>query len=207
MAFRQQDSTEEELSYLRSNLEGIEAIFFELMPFRVPLRRQEIQEFYDGRADWANRPNSPVAGQELKRQFKVKANQVRTLVDSAESLGDPTNRLNLVFVASSLPNERKQLLHREVLDFVDILLNHGKIDLLLLAAIKSLENLRPVEARLLLASAIFLVAEDFQDETSAMPICQLLRDFIDLVEDENWLRRDDPFLCEARCVMAAAELD
>jgi hypothetical protein len=86
--------TQDELMYLQSQLEGLESIFMELMPFGIELKRQHVQDYYDKRFDAATKPVSSVAETELRRQFNTKANQVRNLVDSAESLGDAGNKLN-----------------------------------------------------------------------------------------------------------------
>ena len=88
--------TQDELMYLQSQLEGLESIFMELMPFGIELKRQHVQDYYDKRFDAATKPVSSVAETELRRQFNTKANQVRNLVDSAESLGDAGNKLNLI---------------------------------------------------------------------------------------------------------------
>ncbi|MBI2810334.1 MAG: hypothetical protein HYX67_05860 [Candidatus Melainabacteria bacterium] len=98
--------SQDELMYLQAQLEGLGSIFLELMPFGVELKRQQVQDYYDKRFDSATKPVASVAENELRRQFNTKANQVRNLVDSAESLGDASNRLNLIRAAASLPAER-----------------------------------------------------------------------------------------------------
>jgi hypothetical protein len=197
------EALDNEFAYLRGQLEGLESILFELMPFGVPLRRQEIQDFYIGRARWATQPNAPVANRELKRQFNVKANQVRNLVDCAESLGDPLDRFNLVFAACSLPSDRSIPLHWAVKEFTSVLLNEGKVDLTMLNCLKTARNLRPVEARLLLSCAMFLISEEIPGEESARQIYKLLDQLIDLVQRHGLLYDDDPFLTEACCVLLA----
>src|SRR5580704_6787 len=114
--------------YLQAQLEGLESIFLELMPFNVELKRQQVQDYYDKRFDAATKPQAPVAENELRRQFNTKANQVRNLVDSAESLGDAGNKLNLIRAAASLPAERTTALKGNVLQFCKTLIFENKID-------------------------------------------------------------------------------
>jgi hypothetical protein len=114
----------------------------ELMPFGIELKRQHVQDYYDKRFDAATKPVSSVAENELRRQFNTKANQVRNLVDSAESLGDAGNRLNLIRAAASLPEERSKGLLNSVLTFGKGLVLENKVDTELLGEITNSKELR-----------------------------------------------------------------
>ena len=57
--------SQDELMYLQSQLEGLESIFLELMPFGVELKRQQVQDYYDKRFDSATKPVASVAENEL----------------------------------------------------------------------------------------------------------------------------------------------
>src|SRR5262249_49359839 len=100
-------TVDENLAFLKTQLEGLELIFFELIPFGVALKRKDIQEFYDVRFNWATKPNFSANKTELRRQFNSKANQVRNIVDGAETLGNAQQRFSLVYSGSSLPAERQ----------------------------------------------------------------------------------------------------
>jgi hypothetical protein len=179
--------SQDELMYLQSQLEGLESIFLELMPFGVELKRQQVQDYYDKRFDSATKPVASVAENELRRQFNTKANQVRNLVDSAESLGDAANRLNLIRAAASLPAERTKPLKGNVQQFCKELIFSNKV----------------VEARVLLASTMFIIAEDVDNEGTPMPVKDLLTQFIGYIRSERLLARNDPFLGEALCALEA----
>lgn len=197
--------TQDELMYLQSQLEGLESIFFELMPYGIELKRQHVQDYYDKRFDAATKPVSSVAETELRRQFNTKANQVRNLVDSAESLGDASNKLNLVRAAASLPEERSKGVMNSVMQFCKQLIFESKADPKLLGEIIHSSELRPVEARVLLASSMFLVTEDVEHGTQRLPLKDLLAQFIGLIRAEKLLTRNDPFLIEAQCALEAME--
>jgi len=199
--------TQDELMYLQSQLEGLESIFMELMPFGVELKRQHVQDFYDKRLDAASNPVSSVAPTELRRQFNTKANQVRNLVDSAESLGDAGNKLNLIRAAASLPEERSRSIMAAVQQFCKELTFESKADPTLLEQILKSGELRPVEARMLLAAAMFLVSDKVENGTQRIPLRDLLAQFIGLVKAERLLARNDPFLLEAQCALEALELE
>ncbi len=199
--------TQDELMYLQSQLEGLESIFMELMPFGIELKRQHVQDYYDKRFDAATKPVSSVAETELRRQFNTKANQVRNLVDSAESLGDAGNKLNLIRAAASLPEERSKGLLASVLTFCKNLVMETKADPDLLNEILSSKELRPVEARVLLGSTMFIVPEEVVFGDDNLPLKSLLAEFLALTKQEQLLTRNDPFLIEAQCALEALEYD
>jgi hypothetical protein len=189
--------------YLQAQLEGLESIFLELMPFNVELKRQQVQDYYDKRFDAATKPKASVAENELRRQFNTKANQVRNLVDSAESLGDASNRLNLIRAAASLPAERTRPLKGNVLQFCKALIFENKVDPSGLSEIIHSTELGAVEARVLLASTIFIIADEVDHGGEPMLTKDLLAQFIGLVRAERLLARNDPFLGEAQCALEA----
>ncbi|HEY9718679.1 MAG TPA: hypothetical protein V6C69_14495 [Trichormus sp.] len=193
--------SQDELMYLQAQLEGLESIFIELMPFGVELKRQQVQDYYDKRFDVATKPQPSVAENELRRQFNTKANQVRNLVDSAESLGDAGNKLNLIRAAASLPAERTRPLKGNVLSFCKELIFDNKVDPTGLSEIIHSTELGAVEARVLLASAMFIIAEEIDHGGEPMLTKDLLAQFIGLVRAERLLARNDPFLGEAQCVL------
>lgn len=199
--------TQVELMYLQSQLEGLESIFMELMPFGVELKRQQVQDFYDKRLDAAKNPVSSVAPTELRRQFNTKANQVRNLVDSAESLGDAGNKLNLIRAASSLPEERSRAVFEPVMEFCKQLTFENKADTGVMDKILDSSELRPVEARMLLAASMFLVAYTVDNNGQQIPLRDILAQFVGLVKAERLLARNDPFLLEAQCSLEALELE
>ena len=195
--------SQDELMYLQSQLEGLESIFLELMPFGVELKRQQVQDYYDKRFDSATKPVPSVAENELRRQFNTKANQVRNLVDSAESLGDAGNRLNLIRAAASLPAERTKPLRGNVQQFCKLLIFENKVDPTGLAEIMRSNEVGAVEARVLLGAAMFIIAEEVDHGGQPMPVRDLLAQFIGLVRAERLLARNDPFLGEAQCAYEA----
>jgi hypothetical protein len=192
--------SQDEMIFLQGQLNGLESIFLELVPFRVPLKRQDIQDFYMRRLDWAMKPEKPVQEDELRRQFNAKANQVRNIVDCAESLGKAGDKLNLLYAASSLPADRTEPLNPQVKEFCQTLVNEATIDERLLNVITSCDNLRASEARLLLTSMMFLISEDVKAENGSIPLHRLLRQLIDLIESKDYLNSKDPFLKEAQCL-------
>ncbi|HEY9677078.1 MAG TPA: hypothetical protein V6C76_03675 [Drouetiella sp.] len=195
--------SQDELMYLQAQLEGLGSIFLELMPFGVELKRQQVQDYYDKRFDSATKPVASVAENELRRQFNTKANQVRNLVDSAESLGDASNRLNLIRAAASLPAERTKPLKGNVLQFCKNLIFDSKADPAILNEIIHSTELGQVEARVLLASTMFLITEEVDHGGEPMFVKDLLAQFIGLVRAERLLARNDPFLGEAQCALEA----
>lgn len=200
--------TQDELMYLQSQLEGLESIFMELMPFGIELKRQHVQDYYDKRFDAATKPVSSVAENELRRQFNTKANQVRNLVDSAESLGDAGNRLNLIRAAASLPEERSKGLLNSVLTFGKGLVLENKVDTELLGEITNSKELRPVEARVLLGSAMFIIDKEVANqEGTQTALIDILGELVAMVRREQLLTRNDPFLVEAQCALEALEME
>jgi hypothetical protein len=197
--------TQDELMYLQSQLEGLESIFLELMPLGIELKRQHVQDYYDKRFDAATKPVSCVAESELRRQFNTKANQVRNLVDSAESLGEAGNKLNLIRAAASLPEERSKGLLNSVLNFSKALIMENKVDPELLTEILGANGMRSVEARVLLAACSFVIAEEVTFGTETMSMRDLMAQVLQLVKQSKLLVRNDPFLVEAQCAMEALE--
>ncbi|MBZ0186848.1 MAG: hypothetical protein K8F91_11430, partial [Candidatus Obscuribacterales bacterium] len=142
-----------------------------------------------------------------RRQFNTKANQVRNLVDSAESLGDAGNKLNLIRAASSLPEERSHSIVQPVLEFCKQLIFDSKAAPELLDQILQSGELRSVEARMLLAASMFLVPYTVDYGGTESPVRDVLAQFIGLVKAERLLARNDPFLLEAQCALEALELE
>ena len=199
--------SQEELMFLQSQLEGLESIFLELIPFGVELKRQQVQDYYEKRFDQATKPTANVAETELKRQFNTKANNVRNLVDSAESLGDAGNKLNLIRAASTLPDERAKPLKANVGQFCHQLLYDSSVDPALLSGIMSSTELTHIEARLLLGSVMFLIAEEVDSGGNPMLVRDLLTQLIKLASSRGLLARNDPFLVEAQCALEAMNED
>jgi len=197
--------SQDELMYLQSQLEGLESIFLELMPLGIELKRQQIQDYYDKRFGSATQTQASVAENELRRQFNTKANQVRNLVDSAESIGDSVNKLNLIRAAASLPGERNRALKGNVLQFCKSVVMENKIDPNVLATMLESTELGPVEARVMLGAAMFLIPEDIDVGGDPMPVKDLLSRIIGLVKSEQLLPRNDPFLAEALCSLEGME--
>lgn len=200
--------TQDELMYLQSQLEGLESIFMELMPFGIELKRQHVQDYYDKRFDAATKPVSSVAENELRRQFNTKANQVRNLVDSAESLGDAGNRLNLIRAAASLPEERSKGLLNSVMTFSKALVMENRVETDVFGEILQSKELRAVEARVLLGAAMFIIDREVAtNEGINMPIIDVLGELVQMVRREQLLTRNDPFLVEAQCALEAMEME
>ncbi len=189
--------------YIQSQLEGLESIFLELMPFGVELKRQQVQDYYDKRFEQATRPTANVAETELRRQFNTKANQVRNLVDSAESLGDAGNKLNLIRAAATLPDSRSKPLKGNTGPFCQKLLYEHRVDKEALDEILASKELGTTEARVLLAAVMFLVAEELDLDGGKMHVRELLGRLIDFVTGAALLPRNDPFLAEAKCALEA----
>jgi hypothetical protein len=199
--------TQDELMYLQSQLEGLESIFLELMPFGVELKRQQVQDYYDKRFNSATKPQASVAENELRRQFNTKANQVRNLVDSAESLGDAVNRVNLIRAAACLPGERNRPLKGRVLDYCKSVILENRIDPVVLNAMLENSELGPVEARVMLASTMFLISDEVDHGGEPLQVKTLLAQIIGLVKSEQLLPRNDPFFNEALCALEGMEED
>jgi hypothetical protein len=189
--------------YIQSQLEGLESIFLELMPFGVELKRQQVQDYYDKRFDQATKPAANVAETELRRQFNTKANQVRNLVDSAESLGEAGNKLNLIRAAATLPENRSKALKSNVGPFCHKLMYEGTVDSGMLAEITSSSELGVTEGRVLLASVTFLVVEELDADGGKMPVKDLLGQLLNQINSAGLLQRNDPFFVEAQCALEA----
>jgi hypothetical protein len=193
--------------FLQSQLEGLESIFLELIPFGVELKRQQVQDYYEKRFDQATRPTANVAETELKRQFNTKANNVRNLVDSAESLGDAGNKLNLIRAAATLPDERSKPLKANVGQFCHQLLYEHSLEPSILTNISNSSELGHIEARVLLGSVMFLITEELECGGSTMQVKELLQQLIKLSSSKGLLARNDPFLIEAQCALEAMNED
>jgi hypothetical protein len=195
--------TQEELMFLQSQLEGLESIFLELIPFGVELKRQHVQDYYEKRFDQATRPTANVAENELKRQFNTKANNVRNLVDAAESLGDAGNKLNLIRAAATLPDERQKPLRGNMSAVCQKLLYENVLDQQALAQSMAGGDLEHVEARVLLGSLMFLIADQLNCGGQQVGVQELLGKIIQFVSQRGVLARNDPFLIEAQCALEA----
>ena len=195
--------SQEELMYLQSQLEGLESIFLELMPFGVELKRQQVQDYYDKRFDHATKPVASVAETELRRQFNTKANQVRNLVDSAESLGEAGNKLNLIRAAATLPDERSKPLDDIVVQFCQRLLYQNAVDQAVTTEIVEKSGLGHVEARVILGSLMFLVVEEVDNGGQPLPVRDLLHQILQYITKCNLLSSSDPFLIESQCALEA----
>jgi hypothetical protein len=195
--------SQEELMYIQSQLEGLESIFLELMPFGVELKRQQVQDYYDKRFDQATKPTANVAETELRRQFNTKANQVRNLVDSAESLGDAGNKLNLIRAAATLPENRSKPLKGSVGPFCHKLLYESAVEKQALSEIMSSTEIGVTEARVILGSICYLVVDELEADGSAMPVKDLLGQILNCITSTGVLQRNDPFYVEAQCALEA----
>jgi hypothetical protein len=187
--------------YLQSQLEGLESIFFELIPMGVELKRHNVQDYYERRFAFATQPMPAVAETELRRQFNTKANQVRNLVDSAESLGAVDNRLNLVRAAATLPDERKQEIDEEIEKLCQSILTEQRIDMDSFNKLTKDTERSAWEFRTLIGSMMFLITDELKSNTGDVPLYLVLQQTIE--RSESALGRSDPFLIEAKCALAA----
>jgi hypothetical protein len=192
-------TVDENLAFLRTQLEGLELIFFELIPFGVALKRQDIQEFYDVRFTWASKPNFSANKTELRRQFNSKANQVRNIVDGAETLGNAQHRFSLIYSGSSLPAERDAVFSDSVQSLCQSLLEEGSFNFEEFIRLLSAQHLSPVEARVLLASSMFMLAEEVNVNGQAKPLYQLIELLLERLGP--YLDGRDPFQAEARVLI------
>ncbi len=199
--------SQDELMYLQSQLEGLESIFIELMPYGVELKRQQVQDFYDKRYDNATKPVAQVAENELRRQFNTKANQVRNLVDSAESLGDVSNKVNLIRAAASLPGDRSKGLKPSILTYCKAIVFENKVEPQLLSEILQSQDVGPVEARMLLAATMFTVPKAVEHGGEQLLARDLLAQIIGLIRSEQILQRNDPFLNASLCSLDGMDED
>ena len=189
--------THEELVLLQAQMEGLESIFFELYPFGIELKRQQVQDYYNQRFNSVTPAQVSVARGELRRNFNTRANQVRNLVDSAESIGDVTNKLNLIIAATCLPQERNTPLDPSVMSFCENLIFQNKIDAPSLDRLLVNVPLKGSEARLLLACAMFCGSIQIDKEGTPMSIQELLGSLITMAKTKDLLPRNDPFYTEA----------
>jgi hypothetical protein len=197
----------ENLSFLHAQLEGLESIFYELIPFGIPLKRQQIQEYYANRLHWVTNTGSPAKNFELRRQFNSKANQVRNIVDGAETLGNAQYRFNLIYSGSSLPIEREAGLSILVRDLCRELLEGHSFDLEKLKSALESDRLTAAEARLLLGSAMFLVVDEVAVDGHCAAPSQLLEELLNLIVDGEYLESEDPFRHEARVLLESLKSD
>ena len=155
----------------------------------------------------ATKPFPLASETELKRQFNTKANQVRNLIDLAESKGSATNPLNLMQAASCLPDEKNLKIREEIISFCKGVQFNSVADPSLLGQIIEFNDINPVEARILLSSAMFNLNDTLDYGGEALMLADLLAEIIGLVKSEQLLTRNDPFLIEAQCALAAMEPD
>jgi len=192
-------TVDENLAFLKTQLEGLELIFFELIPFGVALKRQDIQEFYDVRFTWATRPNFSANKTELRRQFNSKANQVRNIVDGAETLGNAQHRFSLIYSGSSLPAEREAGFSDAVQTICQALLEENTFKYEDFNQLLERQGLSGVEARVLLASSMFMIADEVSVNGQTRPLYQLIELLLERLAP--LLDGRDPFQAEARALV------
>jgi hypothetical protein len=178
-------------------MEGLESIFFELYPFGVELKRQQVQDYYNQRFSAATLAQASVARGELKRNFNTRANQVRNLVDSAESIGEVTNKLNLIIAAASLPSEKNRQLEPNIMNFCQNLVFDTKVDPAVLDTLLVNTQLTGSDVRILLACTMFCGSSELKLGESTISIKDLLGSLVTLVKSKELLPRNDPFYTEA----------
>ena len=197
----------DELTLLQAQLEGLESIFFELLPFGVALKRQQVQDYYNKRFSSATQAQASVARSELKRNFNTRANQVRNLVDSAESLGNVENKFNLITAAACLPGEREQKMPPDVFKFCQNLLYDNKVDPALLDTLLINASLSSAQGRLLLTCVMFTGVRQVKHGESTMSIRDLLASIVSMIRTKDILPRNDPFFNEALYFIEGMEDD
>jgi hypothetical protein len=197
----------DELTLLQAQLEGLESIFFELLPFGIALKRQQVQDYYNKRYSAATQAQASVARSELKRNFNTRANQVRNLVDSAESLGNVENKFNLITAAACLPAEREQRLPPNIFKFCQNLLYDNTIDPALLDVLLVKTNLTSAQARLLLTCVMFCGFRQVRHGESTMAVRDLLASVVSMIRTKDILPRNDPFFNEALYFIEGMEDD
>lgn len=198
---------DEDQLLLRSQLEGLESIFLELIPFGVELKRQQVQDYYNKRFNDAVNTAPSVAEKELRRQFNTKANNVRNLIDNAESLGSVGDRFNLIKAAASIAVERNGVLNINIVDLCRRILNDQSVDGLALNGVLAEESLQPVEARVLLGCLMFLIVEELSYDGKRMEVREILAQILKRIKNLEVLTAADPFLIEAQCVLDAVQED
>jgi len=197
----------DELTLLQAQLEGLESIFFELLPFGIALKRQQVQDYYNKRYSAATQAQASVARSELKRNFNTRANQVRNLVDSAESLGNVENKFNLITAAACLPAEREQKLPPNIFKFCQNLLYDNTTDPALLDVLLVKTNLNTAQARLLLTCVMFCGFRHVKHGESTMAVRDLLASIVSMIRTKDILPRNDPFFNEALYFIEGMEDD
>jgi hypothetical protein len=153
------------------------------------------------------KPAANVAERELKRQFNTKANQVRNLIDNAESLGNAADKYNLIKAAASLPSDRNNALNNKVISFCHQVLYKHTIDSELLNEVLVQATLTAVEFRVLLGSIMFLIEEELDHNGKPMLVRDLLTKVLDRIAFTKTLSPNDPFVIEARCILEAMKED
>jgi len=197
----------DELTLLQARLEGLESIFFELLPFGIALRRQQVQDYYNKRFSSATRAQASVARSELKRNFNTRANQVRNLVDSAESLGSVDDKFNLISAAACSTGEQPDMLSANVLKFCQNLLFDNNVDPALFDTLLINTKLRPPEARIMMACVMFTGTRQIKYGESFMATRDLLASIVSMIRTKDFLARNDPFFTEALYFMEGMEDD
>lgn len=199
--------SQDEIIYLQAQMEGLESVLLEIIPLKIDLKRQQVQDYFDKRLEAASKPYPLASETELKRQFNTKANQVRNLIDLAESQGSASNPLNLMRVAACLPDERNLKIREEINQFCKGVIFDNNACPDLLGKIIQFNDINPVEARIMLSSSMFCLDDNLNYGGESLPLADLLAEFIGLIKSEQLLTRNDPFLIEAQCALAAMEPD
>jgi hypothetical protein len=192
---------------LQAQLEGLESIFFELFPFQIGLKRQQIQDYYNKRFTAATESQASVARGELRRNFNTRANQVRNLVDSAESIGDVDNKFNLITAAACLPDERNIQLKSTVLKCCRNLIFENEIDAEIWSNLLLTPDLTAAEARTLLACTMFIGTTQVKYGDTNMSVRSLLANVLTLIKNKDLLPRNDPFFTEGLYFIEGMEDD
>ena len=70
------------------------------------------------------------------------------------------------------------------------------------------KELRPVEARVLLGAAMFVIDRELPTQEGInMPVIDILGELVQMVRREQLLTRNDPFLVEAQFALEALEME
>jgi hypothetical protein len=197
--------SDEDVMLLQSQLEGLESVFLELIPFGVELKRQQVQDYYNKRFADATNDSPHIAGNELRRQFNTRANDVRNLIDNAESLGSASNRLNLIRAAAALPAERSSNLSDDVSKFCKTVLTQHTVDGAALDSVLKRNDIRAVEARMLVGSLMFLIVEELEWDGKLVWVGELLSKILEKLKSTSILEEKDPFVNEAQCILEAMQ--
>jgi hypothetical protein len=197
--------SDEDVMLLQSQLEGLESVFLELIPFGIELKRQQIQDYYNKRFDDATTSAPHIAQKELRRQFNTRANNVRTLIDNAESLGSASNRFNLIRAAAALPAERNNSINDDVSKFCSTVLSKHAVDRTALDSVLKHNGLNALEARTLVGCLMFLVVEELDFDGKVVGVNEVLGKILEKVKNPDILDTKDPFVSEAQCVLEAMQ--